>query len=181
MDRVEKEEWIDRLLVFMNDEIEKQGCGVDFMNFNFSEDQEDFQNFSRIHEIEFSDFVAVLNICKSRGYIAKRIVSHGDLNDLNLSGRGQGRAISIVNQDGTPMETGRNVSIGSINVNGPTQIGNYNIQDIESFFMNLVEKIEQSSASDQEKEEVKSRLKNFLEHPITNTILGASMGAFLGG
>jgi hypothetical protein len=38
----------------------------------------------------------------------------------------------------------------------------------------MIEKIDQVDASDAEKQEAKSRLRAFVEHPLTNTALGLS-------
>jgi hypothetical protein len=52
------------------------------------------------------------------------------------------------------------------------QIGNENVQDVTIHFEKLVSAIDKSSASDKEKEEAKSLLKKFVEHPLVSSIAG---------
>jgi hypothetical protein len=52
------------------------------------------------------------------------------------------------------------------------QIGNENVQDVTIHFEKLLSAIDKSSASDKEKEEAKSLLKKFLEHPLVSSIAG---------
>lgn len=60
----------------------------------------------------------------------------------------------------------------SVSNSQAVQIGNGNIQSISFVIENLINKIEQISASDEDKKEAKYRLKAFLEHPLVTTILG---------
>ncbi len=56
-----------------------------------------------------------------------------------------------------------------------------NDHDINIFYMqDLVNKIESSNASAQEKEEAKSLLSKLLAHPLVVSILGATAGAVIG-
>lgn len=64
---------------------------------------------------------------------------------------------------------------------GQIQIGNENKQEIYNNFQTLIRAIEESSATNEEKEEAKSRLKKFLEHPLVTTIAGSAIGSLLGG
>lgn len=60
------------------------------------------------------------------------------------------------------------------------QIGDNNTQNIINYIQALQEKIDSSNAPDKEKAEAKSRLANFLEHPLVTTLLGVSATAILG-
>jgi hypothetical protein len=66
----------------------------------------------------------------------------------------------------------------TINIHNSTgvQVGDYNTQHIQAAFNELIQKIEQSSASSAEKAEAKSRLSAFLEHPLVNSVLGSALG-----
>jgi len=55
------------------------------------------------------------------------------------------------------------------------QVGDNNEAVIE-FQLSLSKKIESLNASPEEKEEAKSLLSRFVEHPLINTILGAGLG-----
>ncbi|CAI1513414.1 Uncharacterised protein [Serratia quinivorans] len=86
-------------------------------------------------------------------------------------------------------DSGRNASrINSSNLNqtfnihgGQIQIGNENKQEIFNNFQTLIKAIDESPATNEEKEEAKSRLKKFLEHPLVTTIAGSAIGSLLGG
>lgn len=68
-----------------------------------------------------------------------------------------------------------------INISGAqsVQVGDHNTQNIVNAFDTLVKTIESAEASQAEKEEAKSRLKQFLEHPLVVSVLGASAGSIL--
>jgi hypothetical protein len=52
------------------------------------------------------------------------------------------------------------------------QIGDSNVQNISYVIENFITRIEQASASEEEKKEAKSKLKAFLEHPLVTSVLG---------
>src|SRR3984893_13988756 len=52
------------------------------------------------------------------------------------------------------------------------QVGDHNTQNIVNSFNELIQRIENSSAPDKAKREAKSRMKEFLEHPLTSAIVG---------
>lgn len=66
----------------------------------------------------------------------------------------------------------------TININAPSaiQIGNNNSQQLNVTIQSLIEKIDSSNCSRQEKEEAKTLLQEFLKHPLVTTIIGASIG-----
>lgn len=70
----------------------------------------------------------------------------------------------------------------TINIHNSTgvQVGDYNTQHIEATFNELIQRIEQSSASPAEKTEAKGRLAAFLEHPLVSSVLGGAAGSVLG-
>ena len=177
MDRAKKEEWINKLLVFMNDEVENYGHGIQYLDFSFSEGQEDFNSFNKMYPIKFEEFSQVMNTCISRKYIKRYLIGGGGYEGLKLTESGQGRAISSLNQDKSLSEG--NINIGTLNSNGIAQIGKNNTLNIENVLINLVEQIENSDATEGEKKEAKSRLAKFLEHPLVNTIAGTAVGTIL--
>lgn len=69
----------------------------------------------------------------------------------------------------------------TINIHNSTgvQVGDYNTQHIQATFSELIQRIEQSSASPSDKAEAKSRLAAFLEHPLVNSVLGSAAGVVL--
>jgi hypothetical protein len=60
------------------------------------------------------------------------------------------------------------------------QIGDNNTQNIINYIQALQEKIDLSNAPEAEKAEAKSRLANFLGHPLVTTLLGVGATAILG-
>ena len=70
----------------------------------------------------------------------------------------------------------------TINIHNSTgvQVGDYNTQQIQATFSELVERINQSSAPPEVKAEAKGRLAAFLEHPLVTSVLGGAAGAVLG-
>ena len=59
------------------------------------------------------------------------------------------------------------------------QIGDHNLQQISSVLQSLVNAIDDSSANEQDKDEAKSRLAEFLKHPAVTATLGASAAALI--
>lgn len=66
----------------------------------------------------------------------------------------------------------------TININAPSaiQIGNNNSQQLNVTIQSLIEKIDSSNCSRQEKQEAKTLLQEFLKHPLVTTIISASIG-----
>lgn len=69
----------------------------------------------------------------------------------------------------------------NINISGHSsvQIGNHNSQNIINAFDSLVQEIESADASNEEKQEAKSRLKDFLGHPLVVAVLGSAAASIL--
>jgi hypothetical protein len=178
MDRQEKEQWIDKLLIYANDEIENMGRTINLVDFNFSDKGEDTLEFTGNHEIEIKDFTSIAKTCISRGYF-KYFYNSGELKGLQLTEYGQGRALSALLAKEKPAESSSNYTIGAIYNHGPSQIGDHNTQNIEIVFKELVEKIDNADAPEVEKQEAKNRLQTFLEHPLVGTALGVGVQTLL--
>ncbi len=71
----------------------------------------------------------------------------------------------------------------TINIHNSTgvQVGDYNTQQIQATFNEIVERIDRSSGSPEAKAEAKGRLAAFLQHPLVTSVLGAMAGSVLGG
>jgi hypothetical protein len=74
-----------------------------------------------------------------------------------------------------------NGSATTINISNSTgiQIGDHNVQHIINSFIGLIEKIEASSSSAQEKNEAKGVLRRALENPTVAAILGSAVSGAL--
>ncbi|WP_445673883.1 hypothetical protein ACUDA6_07525 [Pseudomonas ceruminis] len=60
------------------------------------------------------------------------------------------------------------------------QIGDHNTQHIEQGIADLLKKIEQSGASQEEVKQAKGQIAKMLEHPLVSAILGSGVGALIG-
>ncbi len=185
MDIPTKEALIDKLLVFVNNEVEQSGHGIELMRFDFTETGEDAIRFMEHHSYSYEDFTVGLNACLSRNYMKRSFIT-SEKTGLVLTEEGQGRAISseLEKHAPVPKTPSGDIHIGTVNANGATQIGNNNTQNIENVFSFIVEQIDQSSAIETEKQEAKNLLQKFLEHPLAGTIVGmapAAIKALFGG
>ncbi len=178
MDRQEKEQWIDKLLIFTNDVIEDIGRTINLVSFDFSENGEDTIKFIDKHEIEANELTLIARICISRKYL-EYTSNSGELKDLSLTEYGQGRAVSATMEKDIPTETSSQINIGTLNADGNTQIGSHNTQNIEIIFKELIENINDANAPEEQKQEAKSRMKAFLEHPLVGTALGLGGNAIM--
>jgi DNA-binding MarR family transcriptional regulator len=169
MENPQKEKLIDDLLVQMNNEAENQGCPIGNLFFNFNQDEEYSLDLLKKLGIEYSDLESVIRCCSTREYIT----SYG--NKLRLTEEGQARAISVLNAKSSRTPSCGDIHIETLNANAPTQIGNYNKQDIRNAFQYLNEEIEKSDAPQEQKEKVRTLLDDLLKHPLTQTILGGAL------
>ncbi|ART83180.1 hypothetical protein CBP31_11625 [Oceanisphaera profunda] len=79
-----------------------------------------------------------------------------------------------------PPNVGNTTNHISISNSQGFQVGNYNTQNLELVLNQLVEHINNTDASREEKEEAKGRLDSFLSHPLVSTVVGASLPVALG-
>lgn len=174
MDKKEREALMDALLIFANDEVESLGLTIKTVHFNFEETGEDAVKFMEPTGVSFENLASALNACISRDYLKSRVMTGQKYACLMLTDEGQGRAISAeqAKHSPAPQQNSGNIHIGTLNAHGATQVGNYNTQNIENVLTSIVQQIEKSDAPDAEKQEVKGRLKAFLEHPLAGTIIG---------
>jgi len=95
---------------------------------------------------------------------------HGEITALGID--------VIEGEKASPVEIKyQNITISS---SSNIQIGDQNIQDIKISIENIISSIESSSFSPQEKNEAKSKLKEFLKHPVVASILGATSSTLIG-
>ncbi len=174
LDKQLRDKLIDDLLTFINDEIDQMGRPAKLVRFDFEDSGEDAVAFIKNHPVSYADLSSALNVCLSRKYLKPTVMTGKKYLHLILTEEGQGRAISIEQAKHAPptqKESG-DIHIGELHSHGATQIGNHNTQNIENLFSEVIERIEQSAAPEEEKREAKSRLKEFLEHPLTGTAIG---------
>ena len=68
----------------------------------------------------------------------------------------------------------------TINSSNGIQIGDHNIQNLEVVMRDVLSAIEKADAPQQEKDEARSRLQKFLEHPIVTAVVGAGLTGAIG-
>lgn len=168
---------IDALLTYMNDDMENLGKTIKTVLFGFEPGQND--RIAIDEQLHWSEeyLFKIINICHSRSLVSKR---NGFFSRVGLTEEGQGRAISVKHGKNRSYELGAGMQIATLNVHGSAQVGNGNTQNIHNVFNQLLQQIETSSASDEEKQEAKSRLAKFLEHPLVGAIVGGLAGSLLG-
>ena len=170
---------IDALLIFMNDTLEASGRTTKTCRFAFDPGNPDYQAALSSTVLTPDDLSTALRSCLSRKLIEHRSIG-GGFSSLGLTDEGQGRAISAKLGKNRSYELGNAMHIANLTVNGPAQVGNYNTQEFKNCFQTLIQQIEDSDASQQEKEEAKTMLKKALEHPLTCAIIGGLTGVFAG-
>lgn len=173
---------IDELLCFMNDQIEHRGALAKDITFGFLPEQEDdYQAFMTTHDWPREYFEKIIKICVSRKLIEYAYFNncHDDpLGAVNLTEEGQSRAISVKHGKDRSYELGPAMQIAGITINGGVaQIGHGNTQNIQNILTQLIEQIEASDAPEEQKQEAKSRLTKFLEHPLVCSIVGGLVSA----
>lgn len=170
---------VDKLLVFMVDEMEAQGSTTNTTRYNFEPDREDRIAFvTKYPELE-PMLVQALNVCLSR-----RLVEHKALGSqydyLGLSTAGQARGLSVKHKR-PDQPTQPTFNIGVLTSHGPMQIGNGNTMSIEAFQAAALAGIEAADAPQEQKAEAKSLLAKVLEHPLLSSVLGGIAGGVTSG
>ena len=171
-----KDVHIDKLLCFMNDEIEEKGGTPGIVRFDFNHGQEHFLAFGGNTELNDEEIDKLLKTCYSRGYITYPYMGGGEVYSLTTEGHGRAISCETAKHTKEPQQSTTNI-FGPIY--GQTQIGDYNTQNIEGVFKYIVTEIEQSKAPEEEKRKAKGLLQKAFEHPITRHIIGAGASAFM--
>lgn len=166
-----KEQNIDKLLVLLNDEIEDSGNPIGCVDFNLDENDHELLSI-------FGDAEALrktVKTCVSRGYLKYLFIGSHELTGLVMTEEGQYRAISVINQK-APEPSTASINIDQIINNGPSQIGNNNVQNITNILSQLMEQADKTTASEEEKNDFKTKVNAVLSHPLINTIIAAGAG-----
>lgn len=168
---------IDQLLTYMNDDMENLGETINTVHFSFELGQPDRVAVDEKLNWPEDYLKKIINICNSRSLLRKQT---GGLAHILLTEEGQSRAISVKHGKNRSYELGASMQIATLNVHGPAQVGNGNVQNIHNVFNQIVKEINDSSATDEDKAEAKGRLAKFLEHPLVGSIVGGVAGSLLG-
>lgn len=167
---------IDALLVFTNDEMESNGGTIKDTYFEFDQGLSDRVKIDAQLGWAEDYLFKIINICHSRGLMRK---GYDEYSDIKLTEEGQSRALSVKHGKNRSYElSGGSYTIGAINIAGSAQVGNHNTQNIHNVFQEVIDKIDKSDATPEEKAEAKSLLTKFLEHPLTSSVVGGAIGSF---
>ena len=165
----ESEEWVDKIVVDMEECLEQSGTLLKNASFHFNES--DCAKLALTQE----QLNVAINKAISLGYIEEAIWIKFGSYVLTEEGRARARSCMLRKNEG---ETGHSVIINGDNAS--VQVGNNNIQNISNVFKFLIEQIDKSNATSEEKRSAKENLKKFIEHPLVNTILGTVGGVLTG-
>lgn len=168
MSQIEQD--IQKLLEAMNEVLEQEGYPIDFPYFNF-EDRENEIILTLGFEYEY--FCSLLNRCMTRKLISKKTLGLG-FDDIALTQQGQEQALSKKKQQG-----GFGMNIGQVTINGPTQIGDGNTQNFANYLSTIENMIDNSQASEAEKQKAKGLLQQITENQLLNTIIGGLLSGII--
>jgi|SRR5450830_244082 len=168
---------IDLLLTYINDDMENIGGTIKSVYFSFVVGKPDRIAVDEKFNWPEDYLFKIINICNSRSLLKN---NSRDFSQIFLTEEGQSRAISVKHGKNRSYELGASMQIATLNVHGPAQVGNGNVQNISNVFNQLLQKIDESDATDEEKKEAKSRLSKFLEHPLVGSIVGGLAGSLSG-
>lgn len=187
----QKENFTDELLVYMQNELEKEGMSFKTGIFDFhlaytesyfnSPDKTfsegvnltEFKNLTSINDEMFQE---VMNYCFTHQLVKKMYVGKQKFDNVLLTESGFARATSVVRgkYKKSVTDNTQNIHIGSINGNN-VQIGNNNTQNIENTFQYLIDEIKKSDATEEEKKNALNKLKEFAYNPIVSNILSTGV------
>lgn len=182
----QKENYANELLVFMKNELEKQGSTIKTYSFDFHltrvekyfgdvpnkiiPEGEDLTNFRSTNKITDDEFTTVIRYCMTHEFI-ERFYYGDEFDSLQLTDEGFARAVSVERAKYKPAVTDNTTSIHIGSINGDNiQVGNYNTQSICNTFSYLIDEIKNSDASEEEKKTALTKLKDFLSNPIVSGI-----------
>ena len=164
---------IDKILIFMNDCIEQDGSTINTLYFNFIKEDRSIM-FDNNWDEDY--FYSLLKKC-----IARRFIEHKSCTDkffdIALTESGQGRAISAcLGKDRHYELDEAKMSIGTLTINGPAQVGHYNIQNFTDLYSNILKGISEAESSDEEKSEAKNIIDKLYENKLINNIVNKMLG-----
>ncbi len=180
----QREDLIDKLLVYMKNDIETVGHKIDQVWFDFSLQTPNWYDADGEDSIQFKNKVGINNevldriikICIANEYVS------GSHQRLQLSRQGWARANSIEKaRTYKPSEMTSNYNFhGTVNLTN-SQIGNNNQLQIhiQKDLENLLKFIENSNSTQQEKSTAKNLLLAFIKHPLVTSAFGTTLSTFI--
>lgn len=171
---------IDSVLIFMTDVLEQYGATIQTYTFEFNPGQPEFVNFMQRTQISPEALEQALKACNARKLIKFRSIGCRGFSSVGLTEEGQGRGLSAKLGKNRSYDLGAAMQITNLNINGQAQVGNGNIQNINNVFAQLQQQIDLADAPAEQKEEAKSLLSKFLEHPLVCSVIGGVVGGVTG-
>ena len=187
----QKENFADELLVYMQNELEKDGQSIKTKDFDFHltytqkyfnapdeifTEGVDLTKFKNITPITDEMFQVVMNYCFTHQYIKQMYMGTQKFEEIQLTESGFARATSVVRgrYKKSVTDNTQNIHIGSINGDN-IQVGNNNTQNIENTFLYLIDEINKADATEEEKKNALNKLKEFAYNPIVSKILSTGV------
>lgn len=171
------EEYIDSVLIFMNDTIEKIGSTIKTYEFEFNPGQPEFVEFTDSTSMSREVLEQVLRICCARNLIE---IHSRDFRSVWLTEEGQGRGLSAKLGKNRSYELSAAMQITTLNIHGQAQVGNGNVQNFNNIFLQIKQQIEEYDAPVDQKEEVKGLIQRLMSHPLFCAIVGGIAGGVTG-
>lgn len=155
----QKERDIQALIECINNELETNLIHSYFVYFNPNRN-------TFLYELGFDKeyLVKLLNICDKRGLLDVQYNYCNDCFRINITPTGKDKALAGDNKE--------KISHINLTFNGPTQIGNGNVQNFSNFISTIEAQIDEAHASDAEKKEAKTLLVKLSENPLVSSIIG---------
>lgn len=174
-----KDELVNALLVYMKNDMENSGKTIKLSVFNFrlsKPEGNDLKLLKLVVDITDKEFDVVMKSCMTHEYI-KKMCCGTDYDYIQLTNTGFARAKSVEKaKHHKPQETQQITFNGTINA-GNLQIGNNNTQNIENVINNLLNEIEKTNATDEEKKEAKNLVSSFFNNPIVSSVISTTANA----
>jgi len=182
----QKDEYLNQLLLFMKEALEQHGTSA-YKNLQFhfqkglsetdklvgdtddcvGEDRVEFLSGCKISDDEFD---VVLNFAITHKFVEALFLGN-QYGSIVITDDGMARAMSIERATYKPAVTDNTTSIHIGSINGDNvQVGNYNTQNICNTFNYLIDEINKSDASEEEKKTALTKLKDFTSNPIVSGI-----------
>ena len=129
----EKEVFVDKLLIFMKNHIEKIGQPINLVHFNFSSQGKDLTDFKKNIDISDSEFEIIIKYCFTNEYVT-RIDAGSDYNDVQLTNKGLVKANSVENSKYSKLKE----QISTRPINPPNIKFSNNVPNIKNRTMEMV-------------------------------------------
>jgi len=177
MPELDIEAVVDKLMIFLLEDMEMHGATINISYFNLGPDKEDSKAFIALYPELEPQLIPALNVCISRGLLKHRTLGN-EYDSLAMTREGHARALSVkLAKPRQPDQPG--IVINNLHANAPVQVGHGNTMTIEAFHAAAAARIDAADATETEKVEAKGLLAKVLEHPLLCAVVGGLVGALV--